>query len=356
MDQYLVRTLEMHSGPVNSVAISPDGKQVCSGSNDNTVLLWDIETGTTVDMNDEHSAPVTSVAFSRDGTSIYSASKDKNILKLDRTNNYIISCAISSFPITAMSISPNEDKICYVNIFGNLNLFNRQTGKTVNDDFIDEEDTENIFNYHFSQVAFSPDGVHVCGGVHNGGRMWNVETGETVRTFINPRFVHVRCPVFSLDGKYICLGFGDDFQTDNTVRLYNVETGEIVQEFFGHTQIVNSVAFSHDNKYICSGSDDNTVRLWKTTTGKLVHTFVGHTRRVSSVTFSPDGKYICSGSGDHSIKIWKTPEEKYWSYENRDEAESDLLTIQKTVMLLNGQMQPQLPVEMSMAIFNFLKI
>ena len=61
------------------MAFSPNGKQVVSGSEDKSVKLWNIETGTELSTMTGHSAPVSSVAFSADGRFVMSGSSDTSI-------------------------------------------------------------------------------------------------------------------------------------------------------------------------------------------------------------------------------------------------------------------------------------
>jgi WD40 repeat protein len=69
------------------------------------------------------------------------------------------------------------------------------------------------------------------------------------------------------------------------LKLWNVQTGECVRTFFGHTNLVTSVCFSSDDLFVISASYDKTLKLWNVQTGECVRTFYGHIDDVNSVSF-----------------------------------------------------------------------
>jgi WD40 repeat protein len=109
----------------------------------------------------------------------------------------------------------------------------------------------------------------------------------------------VNSVAFSPDGKTIASG-----SADKTVKLWNASTYKNITTLTGHSNYVNSVAFSRDGKMIASASVDKTVKLWSASTGNEITTLTGHSDRVFSVAFSPDGKTIASASADKTVKLW----------------------------------------------------
>ena len=109
----------------------------------------------------------------------------------------------------------------------------------------------------------------------------------------------VNSVAFSPDGKRVVTG-----SSDKTARIWNAQTGKPLRTLQGHSSYVTSVAFSPDGKRIVTGSDDHTARVWDAETGKPLQELHGHSDYVFSVAFSPDGKRIVTGSeGRHGANM-----------------------------------------------------
>jgi hypothetical protein len=244
----IIQPLAAQKDYVYSVAVTPDGRYVVSGSGDNTVRLWELATGKEVRQFKGHQRQIYSVTVTPDGK-------------------------------YAVSGSPDET----------MRLWDLATGQEV-PPFTGHQSTVN-------SVAVTPDGKYVVSGSGDRTvRLWDLATGK-VRQFNGHEGV-VYSVAVTPDGKYVVSGSGD-----RTVRLWDLATGE-VRKFEGHEWGVYSVAVTPDGKYVVSGGGDGTVRLWNLATGEQVRKFEGHKLAVFSIAVAPDGKYVVSGSRDKTVRVW----------------------------------------------------
>ena len=150
-----------------------------------------------------------------------------------------------------------------------------------------------------ASVSFSPDDQTLASGSDDATvRLWDVSTGDTLRT-LTGHTSSVYSVSFSPDGQTLASG-----STDGTLRLWDVSTGDPIYTLTGHRWFVVSVSFSPEGQTLASGSWDDTVRLWDVSTGDAIRTLTGHTGSVHSVSFSPDGQTLASGSDDATVRLW----------------------------------------------------
>ncbi|KAL2138290.1 hypothetical protein VTI28DRAFT_7154 [Corynascus sepedonium] len=91
---------------------------------------------------------------------------------------------------------------------------------------------------------------------------------------------------------------------DKTVKIWDPATGQCVSTLEGHSDFVNSMAWSHDAARLASASWDKTVKIWDPATGQCVSTLEGHSDFVNSMAWSHDAARLASASWDKTVKIW----------------------------------------------------
>ena len=279
--------------PVHSIAFSPDGAMLASGSGDNTVRLWEVTTGRELRRLKGHSNPVWSVAFSPDGMMLASGSGDNTVRLWEvATGRELRRLKGHSNPVWSVAFSPDGRLLASGSDDNTVRLWEVAAGLKL-------RRLEGHSNGVLS-VTFSPDGrLLASGSWDNTARLWEVATGRELRHLAGHSF-GARSVAFSPDGRLLASGSGD-----NTVRLWEVATGQELWRLAGHSNGVWSVAFSPDGRLLASGSRDNTVGL---ITGRKLRRLKGHSNSVLSVTFSPDGATLASGSADNTVRLWKKPE------------------------------------------------
>ena len=130
--------------------------------------------------------------------------------------------------------------------------------------------------------------------------MWDVGTGQQKLT-LEGHTDSVESVAFSPDGGTLASG-----GRDKTIRLWDVSTGQQKLILEEHADFVQTVAFSPDGNTVASGSWDSTVRLWDVSTGQQKQILEGHTDYVQTVAFSPNGSTLASGGYDGTIRLWDT--------------------------------------------------
>ncbi len=284
--------LEGHSGTVNSVVFSPDGKTIASASADNTVKLWNLS-GQVQHTLRGHSGSVYTVVFSPDGKTIASASADNTVKLWNLSGQVQHTLKGHSDVVISAVFSPDGQTIASASADKTIKLWNL-SGQELH--------TLKGHSDWVTSVVFSPDGKTIASASWDKTiKLWNL-SGQVLHT-LKGHSRQVNSVVFSPDGQTIASG-----SSDKTVRLWNL-SGQELLSLKGHSDVVISAVFSPDGQTIASASWDKTVKLWNLS-GQVLHTLKGHSSAVQTVVFSPDGQTIASGSSDNTVRLWNLSQQE----------------------------------------------
>ncbi|MBY0524233.1 MAG: WD40 repeat domain-containing protein [Gemmataceae bacterium] len=249
--------LRGHKGHITSVVFSRDSKSIASGGADDTIRLWNANTGKELSVLNGYMAGDTRLAFSADGKSLISAGYGR----------------IYESPTTGEEANAHGLVIFWWDV---------ATGK---------KRSELRLADVGSHRALSTDGTLLAESkLAEGINVWNLDTGKKLCALPQQRS-RVHCTAFSPDGKIVVTGYGDGM-----VRCWDTATGKEVEAFKAHEKGVNGLAFTPDGKLLATGSfTGQEAKVWEGKPWKERARLKGSIG-AELLAFSPDGKMLAVGS------------------------------------------------------------
>lgn len=296
-----------HLNTVTSVAWSPDGARIASGSWDQTVQVWGATSGTHSLIYHGHTTNVNAVAWSplHTGQRIASASGN-NFFKGDfvvlvwnpTTGGHLLTYSGHTQPVHTACWSPDGKRIASGGEDKTVQIWEASNGSPLLS-YIRHTDM-------ISAVAWSPDGRHIASASNDFTvQVWDAHIGTPIFTCNHSSTVNA--VAWSPDGRRIASASGNVFFGSGfNVQIWDAATGIHLFTYHGHTAPVSTLAWSPDGKRIASASSslEKTVKIWDATSGATLFTYRGHTLGVNALAWSPDGTLIASGSLDGTVRVW----------------------------------------------------
>ena len=308
-----------HKADVISLAWSPNGMTLASGSSDLTIKLWDPD-GRMLRSLDNGDG-VLCLAWSPDGKRLASGGGSGSdvggyAIKLwDVSSGQLLRKMKDNGRAVSLAWNPDGSTLASADFNTAVELWDPNGGKLLR--------TLSGPGSSADWVTWSPDGRVLATSDQDAIRLWEAGSGRQLRRPpVHARSLHA--VVWSPDSKGLTIFSSTRFDVwdVSTVRLlesrdccrgaehevWNLDSG---RHSHRHDLDVAVAAWSPDGKLLATdGAIDERahVKLWNPDNGQVVRTLSGHAGEIGSLAWSPDGKILASGSADHTIKLWSISE------------------------------------------------
>jgi RNA polymerase sigma factor (sigma-70 family) len=292
------RSVDMRWG--EAAALSADGKLLAVSAipNDNTIHLWEVDTGKHLQQFQGLQGRIHALAFTGDGRTLISGGLDDQVRVWDTGTGKELRRIQVGHPVEGIAVSPDGKLLASAgwDVASTVSVRETDTGKELH---------RFRLPLGVSQVLFAPDGKTLAAvedwndeaGRENKVHLWDVVTGKLRRQLTVRE--HILGIAFSPDSKNLATGHLGTF------HVWDVSTGNWVERFEGHSGRIDRVVFAADGKTL-AGSGDNTIRLWDVGTGKEIPCpGDGHQGPVEALAFLAGGKTLVTAGEDHTLRHWE---------------------------------------------------
>jgi WD40 repeat protein len=308
-DEYQIAEIKEHKGNVLSVAFSPDGQYLLSGSEDKVLVIYDLKLNEPVAKYTDNYFPPRAIVVTQMNTIFLGAGSDIKMIDMD--NQTLAVYKGNSTYIWSISFAPERNKLVAGSYDYTIKVWDVAT-----------QEIELQLEGHKKStlpVAFSPDEKYiVSGSLDRTVKIWNAKTGELMKT-LEKHTDNIYDIAFHPTGKYFASA-----SRDKTIRLWDFESGEVVMTYIGHDKGILDIEFTPDGNHLVSASFDGSIRLWQTKTGKMVYTFSGHEGIVNTIDINTDGTLLASGGEDTKVLIWELSKKIFVEYAYYDEFHKEM--------------------------------
>ena len=287
-------------GGINLMRFSPDGARLAVGT-DVGVWVYDVPDGNETALFTGHTGQVNALAFSSDGKTFASGGFVNPVIQVweVETKSKLSTVPLTQEPYSLPALTFYGRTLISTDGHRDITYWHADTGQKLSETRLDNS---------INTVAFSQDGSTLAIGDRNGGiQLWDTTTSRQqadLEGHGGGKDSEILALAFSPDGKILASG-----SEDKTVRLWDTQNHTKLGTLRGHTGWVTAVAFSEDGNTFASGDASKTIKLWDLDTQEERATITGHKNTINALAFAPVGTplygmCLASGSTDGTIRFW----------------------------------------------------
>jgi WD40 repeat protein len=281
-----------HRDSINSLAITPDGSRLITGSSDSTAKIWDIATGTLLHTLIGHTSGISSVVITPDGSRVITGSWNHSAKIWDiQTGALLHTLTGHTAEIISVAITPNGSRVITGSWDHSAKIWDVATGTLLH--------TLIGHTSEVNTVAIMPDDSRVITASRdNTAKIWDIATGALLHTLVSNSWI-VATAITPDCSRVITTEL-----LDRSAKVWDVATGSLLHILTGHTMPIISIAITLDGSRVITSSWDHTAKIWDIQTGAPLHTLVDQSGGRTPIAVTPDGSRIITGSSGYSAKIW----------------------------------------------------
>lgn len=278
-----------HSAPVNCVAVSPDGRLLASGSDDQTLCLWDLPANRQLRRIEGAGTPFGHLSFHPDSESLFLADEvgmvrtwqipDRSALNLGHVGG--------SDPLVGIAISADGESLAWV-AKDSVQVSSMTSGSLHSSYGVSEAAARCL--------AFSPNGAFLAIGTESQVRVLAPGISRRFREFFSADAESIECLTFGWRAHLLVGG-----SLDGSIAIWDLQKQERLRTLLGHHGYILSVAVNEDGTLLASRSADKTLRVWNLLDGDPLFIVGGTGARPGNIAFSPNGALLATPGEDASV-------------------------------------------------------